>query len=59
MIAGDVSRADDAERIVANTTVERFGRLDCLFNNAGIQGQGGPIIDMDGRRHRHWRSGIR
>ena len=46
IIAGDVSRADDAERIVA-TTVERFGRLDCLFNNAGIQGKGGPIIDMD------------
>lgn len=46
VIAGDVSRASDAERIVA-TTVERFGRLDCLFNNAGIQGKGGPIIDMD------------
>ena len=45
VIAGDVSRADDAERIVA-TKVERFGRLDCLFNNTGIQGKGGPIIDM-------------
>ena len=46
VIAGDVSQAGDAERIVA-TTVERFGRLDCLFNNAGIQGKRGPIIDMD------------
>ena len=46
VIAGDVSRASDVERIVA-TTVGRFGRLDCLFNNAGIQGKGGPIIDMD------------
>ena len=46
VIAGDVSRADNAERIVA-TTCERFGRLDCLFNNAGIQGKGGPIVDMD------------
>ncbi|WP_419826464.1 SDR family NAD(P)-dependent oxidoreductase [Sphingomonas sp.] len=46
VVAGDVSRSDDAERIVA-TTVERFGRLDCLFNNAGIQGKGGPIVDMD------------
>ena len=46
VIAGDVSRAGDAEQIVA-TTVEHFGRLDCLFNNAGIQGRGGPIVDMD------------
>lgn len=46
VIAGDVSRADDAARIVA-TTVEQFGQLDCLFNNAGIQGRGGPIVDMD------------
>lgn len=28
-------------------TVERFGRLDFLFTNAGIQGKGGPIVDMD------------
>ena len=46
VIAGDVSLAGDAEQIVA-TTVEHFGRLDCLFNNAGIQGRGGPIVDMD------------
>jgi NAD(P)-dependent dehydrogenase (short-subunit alcohol dehydrogenase family) len=25
--------------------VEKFGRLDCLFNNAGIPGLGGPIAD--------------
>lgn len=46
MIAGDVSQATDAEAIVSGA-IERFGRLDCLFNNAGIQGHGGPIIDMD------------
>jgi len=34
-IQGDVSRAADAERAVANT-VKAFGRLDILFNNAGI-----------------------
>lgn len=34
-VAGDVSCAPDAERMVAST-VERFGRLDVLFNNAGV-----------------------
>lgn len=43
--AGDVSRGTDAERVVADT-VQRFGQLDHLFNNAGIQGNGGPIIEM-------------
>lgn len=45
VVAGDVSRAGDAERIVAET-MQQLGRVDCLFNNAGIQGDGGPIIDM-------------
>jgi len=34
-IEGDISNAADAERIVG-TTVETFGRLDILINNAGI-----------------------
>lgn len=34
-IAADVSRSPDVERMV-NTTVEHFGGLDVLFNNAGI-----------------------
>ncbi|MBS1117765.1 MAG: fabG, partial [candidate division NC10 bacterium] len=38
-IAADVSRAADAERIVA-ACVERFGRLDILVNNAGITRDG-------------------
>lgn len=45
VVAADVSSAADAARIVAET-VQRFGRLDYLFNNAGIQGDGGPIVDM-------------
>lgn len=34
-IQGDVSKASDAKKIV-DGTVARFGRLDILFNNAGI-----------------------
>lgn len=37
-VTADVARAVDVERLVA-TTVERYGRLDCAFNNAGIQGE--------------------
>lgn len=44
--AADVSRADEVEAVV-RTTTDRFGRLDCVFNNAGIQGRGGPIVDME------------
>ena len=27
--------------------VERFGRLDCAFNNAGIGGESAPLVDYD------------
>jgi meso-butanediol dehydrogenase/(S,S)-butanediol dehydrogenase/diacetyl reductase len=35
----DVSREDDAKNIIAET-IKAFGRLDILFNNAGIVAQG-------------------
>ena len=34
-VAGDVSRPEDVERLF-DTVVERWGRVDVLFNNAGI-----------------------
>jgi len=40
-LRADVTRAEDAERMVA-ATVEAFGRLDALVNNAGMEVQG-PI----------------
>ena len=42
----DVSIEDDVRRCVAET-VERWGRLDCMFNNAGIGGVAGPIEALD------------
>ena len=39
VVAGDVSKSDFADEIVPKT-VERFGGLDCLVNNAGVADQG-------------------
>jgi len=36
-VGADVSRPADVERLVA-TAVKAYGRLDCAFNNAGIEG---------------------
>jgi NAD(P)-dependent dehydrogenase (short-subunit alcohol dehydrogenase family) len=36
-VQADVSQATDVERLVA-TVVERFGRIDCAFNNAAVLG---------------------
>lgn len=38
-LAGDVTRQPDCEKAVAET-LERFGRIDILFNNAGITQRG-------------------
>jgi 3-oxoacyl-[acyl-carrier protein] reductase len=44
-LVGDVSRAEHVERIVAGT-IERWGRLDIVVNNAGITGRSFPIQDL-------------
>ena len=45
VVAADVSRSDDVDHLMSET-MERFGQLDVVFNNAGIQGDGAPIADM-------------
>lgn len=40
-LAGDV-RSEEYARALVALAVERFGRLDVAFNNAGIMGEGGP-----------------
>jgi NAD(P)-dependent dehydrogenase (short-subunit alcohol dehydrogenase family) len=44
-IPADVSKASDV-RAMINTTGERFGRIDVLFNNAGIQGPVAPTAEL-------------
>src|SRR3984893_12283309 len=36
--------ASDTEALM-NFVVERFGKLDCVVNNAGVGGEGGPIAE--------------
>ena len=45
----DVSRESDVSGAIAHA-LSRFGRLDCLYNNAGLGGVSGPIeeIPVDG-----------
>lgn len=45
-VHGDVTIEEDVAGAVALAT-DRFGRLDCMFNNAGILGAVGPIADID------------
>jgi NAD(P)-dependent dehydrogenase (short-subunit alcohol dehydrogenase family) len=45
-IRTDVSREADVEAAVRRVS-ERFGRLDFVFNNAGVGGAFGPVADLD------------
>ena len=44
-IRADV-RNDDDVRSLVDRTVEKFGRLDAAVNNAGTEGQPGPVTDQ-------------
>jgi NAD(P)-dependent dehydrogenase (short-subunit alcohol dehydrogenase family) len=43
-VAADVSRAADVQAYV-QATLDRFGRIDCFHNNAGIEGLVVPITE--------------
>jgi NAD(P)-dependent dehydrogenase (short-subunit alcohol dehydrogenase family) len=43
-VATDVTRTPDVERLI-ETTVATYGRLDCAFNNAGVEAFRGPFIE--------------
>jgi NAD(P)-dependent dehydrogenase (short-subunit alcohol dehydrogenase family) len=42
----DVSKEEDIKNLVAKA-VEKYGRLDFAFNNAGIEGNAAPVTDCD------------
>ena len=44
LLRADVGEERELEALVADT-VKRHGRLDCLFNNAGLAGVNGPITE--------------
>src|SRR5438445_2265659 len=41
----DVSRAVEVKAMI-DKTVETYGKIDCAFNNAGIEGVWSPIVDQ-------------
>jgi NAD(P)-dependent dehydrogenase (short-subunit alcohol dehydrogenase family) len=42
----DVSKERDVEALVQRA-IDEFGRIDCMFNNAGYGGVAGEIFDLD------------
>jgi NAD(P)-dependent dehydrogenase (short-subunit alcohol dehydrogenase family) len=44
-VTTDVTNEADVERMIG-TAVDAFGKLDCMFNNAGIPGALGPLEEV-------------
>jgi NAD(P)-dependent dehydrogenase (short-subunit alcohol dehydrogenase family) len=46
VLPADVSKAEDVKQVVS-TSLQTFGQLDVLINNAAIHGPKGPVEDVD------------
>lgn len=44
-VAADLTKEDDVAAVI-DTAIDRYGRLDCAVNNAGISGRFGSFIDL-------------
>ena len=45
-VTADVTKSADVTAYV-KAAIDKYGRVDCFFNNAGIEGKVSPIVDYD------------
>jgi NAD(P)-dependent dehydrogenase (short-subunit alcohol dehydrogenase family) len=45
-VTADVTKSSDVKAYV-KAALDKYGRIDCFFNNAGIEGKVAPIADYD------------
>ncbi|HHZ67127.1 MAG: Levodione reductase [Alphaproteobacteria bacterium MarineAlpha9_Bin5] len=46
-VSADVAEDEQVENLI-QTAMDKFGRIDCLFNNAGIPGKAGGVENLEG-----------
>ena len=45
-VTADVTKSDDVKAYV-KAAIDKYGRIDCFFNNAGIEGKVAPTAEYD------------
>ncbi|HEY4169933.1 MAG TPA: glucose 1-dehydrogenase [Reyranella sp.] len=45
-VTADVTKSAEVKAYV-KAAIDKYGRIDCFFNNAGIEGKVSPIVDYD------------